>query len=219
MALFQKERIHMYNFTVPMALMDYVPVFFFGVTAVLLLRDLYNKMFKGAYALLAAGSVNVFLAGFCKATWKLLYAANICNFVALEEMFMPVNSLGLLFVGLSLIGMICWKRKGAMLSAAPVAFTSSMPFIMMMVVGLGGLCTGMSILAAKMKKGKFIVLFVLSFVCAMAMGYMSSQDSTQSWVNWVEQSINTVSQLCLMLGVIGLHKAGLKDWTWEEAKA
>ena len=78
----------MYNFTVPMALMDYLPVFFFGVTAVLLLRDLYNLMFKGAYALLAAGCVNVFLAGFCKATWKLLYAANICDFVALEEMFM-----------------------------------------------------------------------------------------------------------------------------------
>ena len=101
----------MYNFTVPMALMDFVPVFFFGVSAVLLLRDLYNKMFKGAYALLAAGSVNVFLAGFCKALWKLLYAANICDFVALEEMFMPVNSLGLLFVGLSLIGMLCWKKK------------------------------------------------------------------------------------------------------------
>ena len=98
----------MYNFTVPMALMDFVPVFFFGVSAVLLLRDLYNKMFKGAYALLAAGSVNVFLAGFCKALWKLLYAANICDFVALEEMFMPVNSLGLLFVGLSLIGVLCW---------------------------------------------------------------------------------------------------------------
>jgi hypothetical protein len=208
----------MYNFTIPMALMDYVPVIFFGVTAVLLLRDLYNKMFKGAYALLAAGSVNVFLAGFCKATWKLLYAANICNFVALEEMFMPVNSLGLLFVGLSIVGMLCWKRKSVMLSAAPVAFTSSMPFIMMMVLGLGGMCAGLSILSAKMKKGGVMVLFILSFVCAMAMGYMSSQDSTQEWVNWVEQSINTVSQLCLMLGVIVLHKSGLKDWTWEETK-
>ena len=208
----------MYNFTVPMALMDYLPVFFFGVTAVLLLRDLYNKMFKGAYALLAAGSVNVFLAGFCKATWKLLYAANICDFVALEEMFMPVNSLGLLFVGLSLIGMLIWERKGALLSVAPPVFASSMPFIMMMVVGLGGLCAGLSILSAKMKKGAVMILFILSFICAMAMGYMSSQDSTQSWVNWVEQSINTVSQLCLMIGVIALHKAGLKEWTWEAAK-
>ena len=201
----------LYHFTVPMALMDFLPVIFFGITAVLLLRDLYNKMFKGAYALLAAGCVNVFMAGFCKATWKLLYAANLCDFVALEKMFMPVNSLGLLFVGLSLIGMLIWKRKSAVLSVAPVAFTSSMPFIMMMVVGLGGLCAGLSILAARMKKGIVMLLFILSFVCAMAMGYMSSQDSALAWVNWAEQSINTVSQLCLMLGVIWLHKAGLKE--------
>ena len=204
----------MYNFTIPMALMDFVPVIFFGVTAVILLQDLYNKMCKGMYALLAAGCVNVFLAGFCKALWKLLYAANICDFAALEAMFMPVNSLGLLFVGLSLIGMLCWKKKGAMLSVAPPVFASSMPFIMMMVVGLGGLCAGLSVVAARMKKAPVMVLFILSFVCAMAMGYMSSQDSTLSWVNWAEQSINTVSQGCLMAGVILLHRAGLKTYTW-----
>ena len=204
----------MYNFTIPMALMDFVPVVFFGITAVILLRDLYNKMFKGAYALLAAGSVNVFLAGFCKALWKLLYAANIRDFVALEEMFMPVNSLGLLFVGLSLVGMLIWKRKSVMLSVAPVPFVSSMPFIMLMVVGLGGMCASLSILAAKLKKAPVMVLFILSFVCAMAMGYMSSQDSTLAWVNWAEQGINCVSQGCLLAGVLLLHKAGLKEWVW-----
>ena len=201
-----------YNFTVPMGLMDFVPVIFFGITSVILLRDLYNKMSKAAYVLLSAGAVNVFLAGFCKALWKLLYAANICNFVALEEMFMPVNSLGLLFVGIGLILMVC-QKKSAMLSVAPVAVTTSLPFIMMMVVGLGGMCATLSIVAAKMKKAPVMVLFILSFVCAM---YMSSQDSTQAWVNWVEQSINTVSQLCLMIGTILLHKANLKDWTWEK---
>ena len=101
-----------------------------------------------------------------------------------------------------------------MLSVAPVAFTSSVPFIMAMVVGLGGLCTGLSILSAKMKKAPVMILFIASFVCAMAMGYMSSRDSTLSWVNWAEQSINTVSQLCLLLGTAALHKAGLKDYTW-----
>ena len=206
----------MYQFTVPMALMDFVPVAFFGVSAALLLKDLHSKMTPANYALLAAGSVNVFLAGFCKALWKLLYAANICDFVALEEMFMPVNSLGLLFVGLSLVGMLLWKRKGAMLSVAPPVFASSMPFIAMMVVGLGGMCAALSVIAAKMKKGKVMILFILSFVCAMAMGYMSSQDSTQAWVNWAEQSINTVSQLCLMLGVLALDKAGMKTWNWEK---
>ena len=200
-----------------MALMDFVPVVFFGSTAALLLRDLYNKMFKGAYALLAAGSVNVFMAGFFKALWKLLYAANICDFVALEEMFMPVNSLGLLFVGISIVGMLCQKKKSVMLSAAPPVIASSIPFIMMMVLGLGGLCAGLSVLSAKMRQGKVKILFILSFVCAMAMGFMSSQDVTLAWVNWAEQSINIISQGCLLAGVIILHKAGLKDWTWEES--
>ncbi len=204
----------MYNFTISMALMDFVPVIFFGITAVLLLGDLYNKMGKGAYVTFAAGSVNVFLAGFCKALWKLLYAADICDFVALEEMFMPVNSLGLLFVGVSLVIMVTCKRKSAVLSVAPVAFTSSLPFIMMMVIGLGGMCVSLSIVAAKMKKARLMILFIASFACAMAMGYMSGQDSTLAWVNWAEQSINCISQGCLMIGAILLHKEGLKNWAW-----
>ena len=209
----------MHDFSIAMGLADFVPVAFFGVTAVILLQDLYNKMFKGAYALLAAGTINVFTAGFCKALWKLLYAAKICDFQPLEQIFLPLNSLGLLLVGASLIGMLCWKRKDAlMLSAAPAVFSGSFVFIMMMVVGLGGICAVMSILAARMKKKGTIVLFILSFVCAMGMGYMSSQDSSLAWVNWVEQSINTVSQLCLMVGTIALHKAGLANYKFREAK-
>jgi len=202
----------MHQFTVPMALMDYIPVVFFGISAVLLLRDLYNQLGKGAYALLAAGSVNVFMAGFFKATWKLLYAANICDFVVLEKMFLPVNSIGLLLVGLGVLG-IFWKKKTAALSVAPVAFTGSMPFILMMVLGLGGMCAGLGIVAKKMKKGWTIALFIGSFLCAMGMGFMSSQDTSQAWVNWAEQSINCVSQGLLMAGVIVLHKAGLENWT------
>jgi len=204
----------MYSFTIPMALMDFVPVIFFGITAILLLGDLHGKMGKGVYALFAAGSFNVFLAGFCKALWKLLYAAGICDFKALEEMFMPVNSIGLLCVGLSLVFMVCMKKKTVMLSTAPVAVTSSLPFIAMMVVGLGGMCASLSVLSVKMKKGRVMILFIASFVCAMGMGAMSGMDTTLAWVNWAEQGINTVSQLCLMLGTLALHKAGLKNWNW-----
>jgi hypothetical protein len=83
--------------------------------------------------------------------------------------------------------MLIKKRKSDVLSVAPPVFASSMPFIMMMVLGLGGLCTGLSIVAAKMKKAPVMVLFILSFLCAMGMGYMSSQDSTQAWVeSWLD---------------------------------
>ena len=210
----------MYNFSIPMALVDYIPVFFFGVTMILLQRDLYNKMYKGAYALFAAGTINVFFAGFLKATWKLLYAANVCDFAALNTMFLPVQSIGFLLLGLGLVGMMCWKKKDTvMLSAAPAVFSGTFVFIMMMVLGLGCLCTVLSILAVKLKKKGAIVLFVLAFFCSMCMGYMSSRDSTLAWVNWVEQGINCVSQCCLMCGTLILHKAGLAGYKLQEAKA
>ena len=206
----------MYDFSVPMALVDYIPVFFFGVAAVLLQRDLYNKMFKGAYALFAAGTINIFAAGFLKATWKLLYAAGICDFQALNLMFLPVQSLGFLLAGLGLVGMFCWKKQTAALAVAPPVFSGSIVFIMMMVLGLGAICTVLSIVAVKMKKKWAMLMFILAFVCSMGMGYMSSHDSTSALVNWIEQGINCVGQGMLMGGTLMLHKAGLAEMDWKK---
>lgn len=203
----------MYEFSVAMGLADFIPVLFFGVSALLLQRDLYNKMVKGAYALFAAGTINVFCAGFLKATWKLLYAAGVCDFAALNTMFLPLQSIGFLLIGLGLVGMIAWKaRSAAALAVAPPVFGGTFVFIGMMVAGLGVLCGVLSMIAAKMRKHGVIVLFVLAFVGSMGMGYMSSRDSTAAWVNWAEQGINTVSQGMLMAGVILLHRAGLREW-------
>ena len=199
----------MYNFTIPMALMDYIPVFFFGVAAALLQLDLYDKMRKDAFALFAAGTINIFAAGFLKATWKLLYAAGICDFQALNTMFLPVQSIGFLLAGLGIVLMLTAKKT--VLLAAPPLFSGSVIFIMMMVLGLGSICTGLSILAVKLKKKGAMVLFIAAFLCSMGMGAMSGQDVTQAWVNWVEQGINCVGQGLLMWGVLILHKSGLKE--------
>lgn len=201
----------MYHFTIPMALMDFLPVLFFGYAAALLQRDLYNKMRKSQFALFAAGTINIFAAGFLKALWKLLYAANICDFHALNTMFLPVQSLGFLLAGLGIAWMMT-TRKQVILAAAPPLFSGSVIFILMMVLGLGSICTVLGILAVKMKKKPVAVLFLLAFLCSMGMGAMSSQDASLAWVNWVEQSINCVSQGLLMWGVIVLDKAGLKDY-------
>ena len=84
-----------------------------------------------------------------------------------------------------------------------------MPFIMMMVLGLGSICTCLSILAVRLKKKAAVILFVLAFLASMGMGAMAGQDSTQAWVNWLEQGINCVGQGLLLWGVLILHKAGL----------
>lgn len=200
----------MYHFTIPMALMDFLPVLFFGYAAALLQRDLYDKMRKRHFALFAAGTINIFAAGFLKALWKLLYAANICDFQALNTMFLPVQSIGFLLAGLGIARMLTEKKKVA-LAVAPPLFSGSPVFILMMVLGLGSICTVLSILAVKMKKTGAMVLFIAAFLCSMGMGAMSGQDVTQAWVNWVEQGINCVGQGLLLWGVVTLDRAGLKE--------
>ena len=200
----------MYNVSIPMALVDYIPVVFFGIAATLLQLDLYSKMRKDAFALFAAGTINIFTAGFLKATWKLLYAAGICDFQALNTMFLPVQSIGFLLAGLGIILMLTTSKK-TVLATVPPVFSGSFIFIMMMVLGLGSICACLSILAIKMKKKYAVALFILAFLASMGMGAMSGQDATQAWVNWTEQSINCVGQGLLMWGVLTLHNAGLKD--------
>ncbi len=50
--------MEVYTFAVPMALVDFIPVFLFGISAVLMQRDLYNKMSACAFACLAAGNID-----------------------------------------------------------------------------------------------------------------------------------------------------------------
>ncbi len=201
----------MYEFSVLMGLVDYVPVALFAVSMVLMQRDLYNKMPKYAFACFAAGTINIFIAGFLKATWKLLYAANLCDFHVLNTMFMPTQSLGFLLAGLGIILMFTPRKKAA-LAVAPPLFSGTLLFIPMMVLGLGAICSCLSILAAKLKKKALIVVFVLCFVCYMGMGYLASRDSSSAAMNWIEQGVNTLGQLLLLIGVSGLHRAGLRDY-------
>lgn len=200
----------MYDVSVPMALVDYIPVVLFGWAAVLLQRDLYHKMPKYAFACFAAGTINIFIAGFLKATWKLLYAAGVCDFQVFNTMFLPTQSIGFLLAGLGIVLMLT-NRKGAALAVAPPMFSGSLLFITMMVLGLGAICTCLSILAARMKKSGAVVLFVLSFLCSMGMGYLSSRDSTAAAVNWIEQGVNCMGQGLMLCGVLSLHRAGLKE--------
>ena len=200
----------MYEFSVPMALADFVPVALFAVAAVLMQRDLYNKMPKYAYACFAAGCVDVFLAGFLKALWKLLYAMNLCDFHVLNTMFLPVQSIGLLLTGFGLILMLT-SRRSAALAVAPPVFAGTFVFIAMMVAGLGTMCASLGIVAARMKKKGLIVLFVLTFLCYMAMGYLASRDGSSEAMNWIEQGVNTLGQALLLCGVVSLHRAGLRE--------
>ena len=204
----------MNDFSVSMALVDYIPVLLFAAAALLLQRDLYNKMSKGAFALFAAGTIDIFCAGFLKATWKLLYAAGVCDFSALDAMFFPVQSIGFLLAGAGIVGMVCFRQKEARVysaAAAPAVVSGTFLFVGLMVAGLGCMAGGLCVLAAKLKRKGAIALFAVSFVCCLGMGYLSSQDFAKASMNWIAEGINVVGQGLLLWGTVTLHRAGLKE--------
>lgn len=101
----------MNGITIPMAIMDFIPVCLFFAAALILQRDLYNKMVKGAFALLAAGSIMVLLSGIYKALWKILYAMGVCDYTALDVAFFPIQAPGFMLVFLGLVAMLVRKNR------------------------------------------------------------------------------------------------------------
>ena len=196
-----------YVYTVPMALADFVPVFLFGISAVLLIRDLKNKMTKGTFVCLIFGACVGFLAGFIKALYKLLIALRIGAFPLLNDLFLPLQSSGLLLTGLAIVLMLALRKKTALM--APLTGG----FIGMMVLGLGCMCAGLGVVSVKMKKKALIVVFILCFFCYMGMGYLAAKKDGSAAMNWIEQGVNTLGQILLLLGVGTLHKAGLREFS------
>ena len=52
---------------------------------------------------------------------------------------------------------------------------------------------------------------MLSFICSLGMGYLSSQDFAQAAMNWIAEAVNIVGQGTLLTGTYLLHQNGLAD--------
>ena len=79
----------------------------------------------------------VFCAGFMKALWKLLYAMNLCDFERLNQTFFPMQALGFLLAGISIVALLFFPQQKEPLLAAgtPAVFGGTMIFVSMMVLG------------------------------------------------------------------------------------
>ena len=194
--------------SLPMALLDFVPVILFTIAAIVLQRGLYDRMSKGAFALFAGGTVMVIAAGLMKAVWKLLYALNVCDFERLNQCFFPMQSVGFLLSGIAVVALLAFpQRKNAVYApAAPAVFPDTMIFVALMTLGCLGFCGGLGILAAKQKKTGAAVLFWVAFVFMLGMGYLSSHDFTQASMNWIAEGVNVAGQGILLLAAGKLVK-------------
>lgn len=198
--------------TVAMALVDCVPVVLFMAAAVILQRDLYDQLPKGAYSLVAAGSIMAFLGGFMKALWKILYATGVCDYVLLDHALFTLQGPGFLLFFLGLTGLF-WKGEKNAASAlvgAPVVTTTSAPFIVMQVVGLGGAQVLLAVAGVRRGARLVPVAFAFAFVFMLGMGYLGAKFDDSSSMHWVAQLTNTLSMACFLWGTLMLHAADPK---------
>lgn len=195
--------------TLPMAIADYIPVILFLIASMTLLHDLYHAMSKGAFALFSAGVILIFTAGLLKATWKLLYALNICDFVALNNAFFPMQSTGFVLGALGMIGFLFFKQNKAFTVVPPV-YTSSLVFVIFTVFGTFCMWMGLARISNKMNEKKAALLFILSFICMLGMGYLSSRDFANPLMNWIGEIVNIIGITLFFIGVRILHKGGLE---------
>ncbi len=232
----------MKEYSLVMSLIDYIPVFLFTSAVVILIRSLYNKMSKGAFALFAAGTVDVIAAGFLKATYKLLYALALCDFSSLSTVFFPMQALGFMLAGLGLTALVLHRqtapvegerkdvKKPVVITAAafilflailfiistgrdkttpPPLFSGTFVFVTIMILGLASMNASLSVLSVKLGRKRLIILFALSFVFSLMMGYLSSRDFDKAAMNWIAEGVNTTGQLTLLMGSLALERNGL----------
>lgn len=187
--------------SVPMALVDYIPVVLYCISAVILQRYFYERMSGGAFALLSAGMIMSIMAGLFKATWKLLFALEICDFDRLNKSFFPLQSVGILLAGIALMLMVFARQKGTSLhSVAPAVFAGTGVFIALMVLGLCGMFLGLSVEAKRRKKKSAMVLFIITFVFMLMMGYLSSKNFEKASMNWISEGVNVVGWSIFLMG-------------------
>lgn len=201
------------------AFFDLVPVLLFLLSSISLQRDLYSKMSKGTFALFSSGTIMVTAAGIYKAIWKILYYLGVCDFVSLNKSFFPLQALGFLLAGISMIAMLTHNQGTTCYSfAIPVVFSGTMIFVTMMVFGLLGMNIVLVWVSLKMKKKGGAVLFILSFIFMLMMGYLASKDFSKEIMNLVAEVVNVAGQIIFLAATRILHKEGLATFSIEEAK-
>lgn len=202
----------MSEITVSMAIMDFIPVLLFFIATIIIQRDLYNKLSKAAFSMLAAGSLMVFIGGFYKALWKLLIGLKIANVPSLDTALFPLQAPGFILMFFALLTLFSRKKNTTTNFSAAAAipvYESNLPFLIGQIFGCSGVIWSLFFMAKRMKHKLAMVMFVVAFIAMLSMGYMASAFDSASGMDWIEQSVNTVSQGSFLIGVILLSRSGL----------
>jgi len=196
-----------------MTFVDTIPVVFFILFYIELIKFFDGKMSGFDFAILTGGNMLCIVAGICKVLWKLLYALNVCDYTVLAKMFFPLTTFAYFLMAYGLHKALKSlkgekkKEENKVYAAVPVV-TSNLPFILGTFIGTIWYYVECVRVALFYKSKKSAVLFILSFVFVLTNSIVSSKFDNSSSMHWLAQCVNCCS--------LGLQYFALKVLTNEK---
>lgn len=210
----------MHDYTVNLALFDYVPIALSAMAMIYICRIAGDRGDINGL-ICRSGAVLIISGGLLKATWKLIVAAsghdivwmNKALFICLAPGFVLLSSALLLpraqnMTRNSLL-VIC-----ALLIAVYALLTSRFPeqrygfFWLLSITTLGNavMIATLTMKAWRVQHAVASLLFVASFVGTLTLSGLARIPEQTAALQWLEEGINTLAQLALLLGSLNLYR-------------
>ena len=195
----------METYPVSLALFDFIPTLAFLTGAFYLVRTGVLCRGKPCGRMVMAGGLLVFLGGFFKATWKLLYTTGVADIQWMSQGQFVLSSIGFLGLFIAVLYMVRSKQKAAPGGSVLAMAAWKIPFLFVMTVTSLGAEGILAYMAFKRKAPLAAAGFIVGVLGLLAMGAMASAEQNLS-MQWIEEGINTLGQLGFMTGCILLYQ-------------
>ena len=195
----------METYPVSLALFDFIPTLAFLTGAFYLVRTGVLCRGKPCGRMVMAGGLLVFLGGFFKATWKLLYTTGVADIQWMSQGQFVLSSIGFLGVFIAVLYMVRSKKKAAPGGTVLAMAAWKIPFLFVMTVTSLGAEGILAYMAFKRKVPLAAAGFIVGVLGILAMGAMASAEQNLT-MQWIEEGINTLGQLGFMTGCILLYQ-------------
>ncbi|MEV0898825.1 hypothetical protein [Actinoplanes sp. NPDC049802] len=194
------------EYPILLALEDFVPVIFGTAGFALLARTAPTEPARTAGL---AGATLIGAGGIAKCVWKLGYASGAGDWKLLEQALFPLMAAGAVLLSWSLAVTV---RRGrptrfwpfalafGLCLAGSVAAGSLDPLFVAATLGVTAVSVLGAIVAGRYRLWWAVSLYVLGLVLVMGLVPLRSSDSHHTVAfQWLEQSINTAAQGCLLV--------------------
>ena len=193
-----------------LSLLDFIPNIAFLVGAYFLVALALRERGRRCGRMAMAGGLLVFLGGFLKAIWKMLYTLNVADVQILSQIQFVLLAPGFLALLVTVILLARQRKVDAGSAAGPGAPVAAMaawkiPFLAIMTLCSLGAQGILTYVAFRRGQKLAAACFIAAFLALFAMGGMSSAEQTLAQ-QWIEEIVNTLGQLSFMLGSILLYR-------------